>query len=103
MGRRIMGFFFQAEDGIRDVAVTGVQTCALPISTQPQTGDPVAEAARKAREQKKAAAKPKKVYTEDDIPSRGGEAASPAPATKPATAPEAAKNQAPNGQVASAG
>src|SRR2546429_2131966 len=24
--------FFQAEDGIRDVAVTGVQTCALPIS-----------------------------------------------------------------------
>src|SRR5256884_5149364 len=24
-------FFFQAEDGIRDVAVTGVQTCALPI------------------------------------------------------------------------
>src|SRR2546422_10719147 len=27
-------FFFQAEDGIRDVAVTGVQTCALPISDQ---------------------------------------------------------------------
>src|SRR2546422_5273682 len=27
-------FFFQAEDGIRDVAVTGVQTCALPISHQ---------------------------------------------------------------------
>src|SRR2546429_5808472 len=26
-------FFFQAEDGIRDVAVTGVQTCALPIWT----------------------------------------------------------------------
>src|SRR6266436_8138519 len=26
-------FFFQAEDGIRDVAVTGVQTCALPIYT----------------------------------------------------------------------
>src|SRR2546429_502482 len=26
-----MAFFFQAEDGIRDVAVTGVQTCALPI------------------------------------------------------------------------
>src|SRR2546429_7359795 len=29
-------FFFQAEDGIRDVAVTGVQTCALPIY---QAGD----------------------------------------------------------------
>src|SRR5256884_3854111 len=28
----VMFFFFQAEDGIRDVAVTGVQTCALPIS-----------------------------------------------------------------------
>src|SRR2546422_1819296 len=30
----IFFFFFQAEDGIRDVAVTGVQTCALPISPQ---------------------------------------------------------------------
>src|SRR5687768_18361805 len=28
-------FFFQAEDGIRDVAVTGVQTCALPICAGP--------------------------------------------------------------------
>src|SRR2546429_4138202 len=28
----VLFFFFQAEDGIRDVAVTGVQTCALPIS-----------------------------------------------------------------------
>src|SRR5690625_5331901 len=27
-------FFFQAEDGIRDGHVTGVQTCALPISTK---------------------------------------------------------------------
>src|SRR2546421_9337171 len=27
-------FFFQAEDGIRDLIVTGVQTCALPISTR---------------------------------------------------------------------
>src|SRR3989442_10398483 len=27
-----MCFFFQAEDGIRDADVTGVQTCALPIS-----------------------------------------------------------------------
>src|SRR5437016_9575298 len=26
-------FFFQAEDGIRDWSVTGVQTCALPISS----------------------------------------------------------------------
>src|SRR3712207_7290974 len=27
-------FFFQAEDGIRDIGVTGVQTCALPILLQ---------------------------------------------------------------------
>src|SRR3712207_2793967 len=27
----MMFFFFQAEDGIRDIGVTGVQTCALPI------------------------------------------------------------------------
>src|SRR2546430_11135780 len=29
-------FFFQAEDGIRDLTVTGVQTCALPISARPE-------------------------------------------------------------------
>src|SRR5437762_2337483 len=29
--RRHVFFFFQAEDGIRDTSVTGVQTCALPI------------------------------------------------------------------------
>src|SRR5215469_4981326 len=28
----LVSFFFQAEDGIRDLYVTGVQTCALPIS-----------------------------------------------------------------------
>ena len=28
----VVFFFFQAEDGIRDTSVTGVQTCALPIS-----------------------------------------------------------------------
>src|SRR5688572_25328980 len=28
-------FFFQAEDGIRDLTVTGVQTCALPIYPSP--------------------------------------------------------------------
>src|SRR2546430_6892693 len=29
----LLFFFFQAEDGIRDLTVTGVQTCALPISS----------------------------------------------------------------------
>src|SRR5207249_9685336 len=33
-------FFFQAEDGIRDRNVTGVQTCALPISDSRRLPDP---------------------------------------------------------------
>src|SRR5207248_4647061 len=33
--RRLLVFFFQAEDGIRDRTVTGVQTCALPILELP--------------------------------------------------------------------
>src|SRR5205809_314783 len=37
--------FFQAEDGIRDVAVTGVQTCALPISVPPMPRSRSASAA----------------------------------------------------------
>src|SRR2546430_6209766 len=32
MSWSLLFFFFQAEDGIRDLTVTGVQTCALPIS-----------------------------------------------------------------------
>src|SRR6266700_4999483 len=32
MGLNVFFFFLQAEDGIRDFHVTGVQTCALPIS-----------------------------------------------------------------------
>src|SRR5690606_40742167 len=34
-------FFFQAEDGIRDFHVTGVQTCALPISLLRLAGKPL--------------------------------------------------------------
>src|SRR3712207_5844920 len=34
-------FFFQAEDGIRDIGVTGVQTCALPIYISMETGLPL--------------------------------------------------------------
>src|SRR5215203_6929158 len=33
-------FFFQAEDGIRDIGVTGVQTCALPISSSRRCHQP---------------------------------------------------------------
>src|SRR2546430_4261650 len=35
----VVVFFFQAEDGIRDLTVTGVQTCALPISAASSQGD----------------------------------------------------------------
>src|SRR3989449_8016913 len=40
-------FFFQAEDGIRDVAVTGVQTCALPIWRSGYSMRAIASAARR--------------------------------------------------------
>src|SRR5256885_11358874 len=42
---RVSFFFFQAEDGIRDYKVTGVQTCALPICGKGQLGAAV-DAAR---------------------------------------------------------
>jgi hypothetical protein len=49
-------------------------------SGQQQTGDPVADAARKAREQQKTAPKPKKVYTDDDVkPATPATDAAPAP------------------------
>src|SRR5207248_6097486 len=46
----IFFFFFQAEDGIRDRTVTGVQTCALPIliaseSRREETGTPLLDTA----------------------------------------------------------
>src|SRR5260370_9565877 len=40
-------FFFQAEDGIRDSSVTGVQTCALPISAGPRGGAGVPDPVRR--------------------------------------------------------
>src|SRR5260370_27320639 len=36
----VVFFFFQAEDGIRDSSVTGVQTCALPISAGEDRDEP---------------------------------------------------------------
>src|SRR6476620_8178239 len=48
---RIVFFFFQAEDGIRDIGVTGVQTCALPIwaARVERHGQPVGEAGQPGR------------------------------------------------------
>src|SRR5918993_2950020 len=46
-----MFFFFQAEDGIRDIGVTGVQTCALPIcpGRRPPSPPPAPAPPRSAR------------------------------------------------------
>src|SRR6266536_3326114 len=41
-------FFFQAEDGIRDPLVTGVKTCALPISRSPADQSACADHTRRA-------------------------------------------------------
>src|SRR5256885_6979287 len=41
-------FFFQAEDGIRDYKVTGVQTCALPISWPRSSRRPTSRSARRS-------------------------------------------------------
>src|SRR2546430_3414943 len=43
-GDTVLSFVFQAEDGIRDLTVTGVQTCALPISIPLPTATPTTRA-----------------------------------------------------------
>jgi hypothetical protein len=76
------------------VLSAGLCLVALPASSQQeqassgqqQTGDPVADAARRSREQQKTAPKPKKVYTDDDV--------------KPATPPSDAGAAAQAGQAA---
>src|SRR2546430_3499117 len=51
---RVCFFFFQAEDGIRDLTVTGVQTCALPISSREDPGILEKEGPLLREEQRKA-------------------------------------------------
>src|SRR5256885_4592769 len=46
----LLFFFFQAEDGIRDYKVTGVQTCALPILGRRRRDDPIDELTPRERE-----------------------------------------------------
>ena len=64
------------------LCVAGLAAEARPQDPAQQTGDAVADAARKAREAKKEAPKPKKVYTDDDV-----KRSAPEPAAAPATAP----------------
>jgi DNA repair exonuclease SbcCD ATPase subunit len=49
------------------LCLAALQVYAQQQDTSQQTGDPVADAARKAREAKKNAAKPKRVFTDDDV------------------------------------
>jgi hypothetical protein len=95
------------------VLLPGLCLAALPVLAQqqqgsqaspaPQAGDPVADAARKAREQQKAAPKPKKVYTDDDVkPATPSPDAGPAPVAggapaAPGNGPDAAANGASKG------
>ena len=67
-------------------------------SSQQQSGDPVADAARKARESKKDAPKPKKVYTDDDL-----KPAAPEPAPAPTQASGGANGTQAAGQGAGKG
>src|SRR5258708_39159513 len=54
------------------MCLVGLSAAARPQdSSQQQTGDPVADAARKAREAKKDAPKPKRVITDDDLKTSG--------------------------------
>jgi hypothetical protein len=73
------------------LAVAAFTAPAQQDSTQAPTGDPVADAARKARAEQKTTPKPKKVFTNDDIPSA---APPPAPATADATNKNAGKQPA---------
>jgi len=54
-------------------------TPAQQDTSQPSSGDPVADAARKARVEQKKEPKPKKVFTNDDIPSAPAASTAPAP------------------------
>src|SRR5271165_4769327 len=100
------------------ILLPGLCLATLPVLAQqqqgsqaspaPQAGDPVADAARKAREQQKAAPKPKKVYTEDDVkPATPSPDAGPAPLAggtpaAPSNGPDAGANGAGSGSGDSA-
>jgi len=79
--------------------VLAVSSAATRAQDQ-STGDPVADAARKAREQRKVASKPKKVFTDDDVKPAEAPAAPAAPsdATSPSEGRQLQKPQAAGAQ-----
>ncbi len=60
-------FWMEAFVIIPALCLAGISAAAPQQGSSQQTSDPVADAARKARESKKDAPKPKKVYTDDDL------------------------------------
>jgi chromosome segregation ATPase len=81
--------FLSAALALSAVAFTSVPARAQDSS---QSGDPIADAARRSREAKQNAAKPKKVYTDDDISRRKP---APSPTDANAASPNAATTAAP--------
>ena len=94
------------------VTVAGLCLAGLPMYARQQSGsqqsgsDPVADAARKAREDKKNAEKPKKVYTDDDVkpatppPAEGPGGAAAAGQAAQQKGGDAAAEEDPNGEAA---
>jgi chromosome segregation ATPase len=79
-------FWMNALVMVPALSLPGFAAAAQQQSSSQRTGDPVADAARKARESKKDAPKPKKVYTDDDLKPAAPE---PAPASGAASATQA--------------
>jgi hypothetical protein len=89
------------------LCLAGIPAAAQPQDASQQTGDPVADAARKARQTKKETPKPKKVWTDDDLkkgtpdtastPATGGDTAA---STTVQPAGSTAKGDDPNGEAA---
>jgi chromosome segregation ATPase len=90
---------FKAMIMIAALCVAGLTTSAGQGSSQQQSGDPVADAARKAREEKKNAPKPKKVITDDDV-SHSVQPAATAPANPPSPDNSSGASSATAGQKA---
>ncbi|HUE43021.1 MAG TPA: hypothetical protein VMP12_05625 [Candidatus Sulfotelmatobacter sp.] len=87
------------------LGLAGIAVMAKHQDASQQTGDAVADAARKAREQKKNEAKPKKVFTNDDVapaPAPAPAAAAATPAAKDGDAKEGDANAAKTGDAATA-
>src|SRR5690606_40324329 len=83
-------FFFQAEDGIRDFHVTGVQTCALPICT---AGDAPGTAGAAAPAEPAQASGAEAVAAAYRTGSEGGQAAPAAAPAAPAPTSQTARSE----------